>query len=345
MILLQDIACQEDAIKVARRIQEILAPAFQLDSHEISISTSIGIAFRSQDYNTPNQLLRAADTALYHAKEQGKNCYAIFDDSMHTESVRQLSLESDLRQALESQEWVVYYQPIINLETHQIEGVEALVRWQHPKLGLIPPDDFIPLAEETGLIIELDRWVLHIACKQMTEWKEQFPGSPLKTVSVNLSAKQFEKPDLITCIDKILMETGFLGQQLQLEITETVLLTHSKEMANFLIQFKERGIQVCLDDFGTGYSSLSYLHHFPINVIKLDRTFVQNLGNEEKNLAIVRMVGTLVKEINLKLIAEGIETLEQRDCLKDLGYLWGQGYWYSPPVERERLEQLLISEL
>ena len=333
VILLQDITSPGDAIYAAQRIQQLLVSAFKLGSHEIVISTSIGIALNSKDNNTPSQLLRAADTALYHAKEQGKNCYALFDDSMHTESLRRLSLESDLRQALEHQELVVYYQPIIKLDTNWLEGVEALVRWRHPKLGLVMPNEFIPLAEETGLIIELDRWVLYTACLQMAQWKEQFPTTPLKTVSVNLSPKHWAQPDLIAYLDQMLTETGLEGQQLKLEITETVLLTDPQAMTNLLIQLKERGIQICLDDFGTGYSSLSYLHRFPIDIVKLDRTFVGDLVDEKKNAAIMRTIGTLGKELNLELIAEGIETLEQRDLLKGFGYKWGQGYWYSPPVE------------
>jgi EAL domain-containing protein (putative c-di-GMP-specific phosphodiesterase class I) len=260
---------------------------------------------------------------------------------MHVDALRQLHLENDLRRAIERQELVVYYQPIVRLESHTIEGFEALVRWQHPERGLVSPLEFIPIAEETGLIVPLDQWVLRSACQQVRLWHQEFSNVPPFTISVNLSGKQFAQPDLIQQIDQILAETGLEGQYLKLEITESVLIEKAEVAAAMLVQLKARNIQVCIDDFGTGYSSLSYLHRFPIDVLKIDRSFVKNIGMNHENSAIVRTIATMAQELKLGLIAEGVETTEQMTYLKILGCQWGQGYHFSCPVDSEKMANCL----
>jgi EAL domain-containing protein (putative c-di-GMP-specific phosphodiesterase class I) len=252
-----------------------------------------------------------------------------------------MQLESDLRRAIERQEFLVYYQPIVSLESNCLQGVEALVRWQHPEQGLISPAEFIPLAEETGLITLIDRWVLREACRQLRVWQEQFRAIPPWSVSVNLSGKQFSQPNLIEEIDRILAETGLEGQYLKLEVTESVLIENAESAAAMLGKLREREIQVCIDDFGTGYSSLSYLHRFPINILKIDRSFISCLDRMGENSAIVRTIATLAQDLQVGLIAEGVETAGQMAFLKTLGCQCGQGYWLSPPLESKAMETFM----
>jgi diguanylate cyclase (GGDEF)-like protein/PAS domain S-box-containing protein len=338
VILLEDISSVDDAIQVAERIQHELMFPFILNSHEVFVSASIGITLSSEHYSQPACLLRDADSAMYCAKVCGKARHEVFNPSMHARVLKQLTLENKLRRALNSQELVVFYQPIVSLETNLLQGFEALVRWKHPEEGTICPNDFIPLAEETGLIIPLDRSVLHQACHQLRRWKEQFcPNVPL-SISVNLSGKQFARLDLIEQIDRILAETGLEGQYLKLEITESVLIENTESTAEILRQLQQRKIQVCLDDFGTGYSSLSYLHRFPINSIKIDRSFVNHIKNNNSNNVIIRAIMTMAHELGIEVIAEGIEKVEQLVFLKSLGCHYGQGYWFSPPRDSTAME-------
>ncbi len=335
VILLEELTSSESAIKVAERIHQALKKPFLLKNQELFVSASIGITLSSspQDYSEPTQLLRDADTAMYQAKERGKSCHAVFEPFMHTHAQRRLQLENDLRRAISRQELVVYYQPIVSLETNCLEGVEALVRWQHPEQGLIPPADFIPMAEETGIITALDQWVLKNACFQLRCWQEQFPVFSHLTLSVNLSGHHFSQMDFIEQIDQILASTGILGQYLKLEITESVLLSNPSSTVKILEQLRKRNIQICLDDFGTGYSSLSYLHRFPLNILKIDRSFVSNLEAKDSRMAIVRTIVTLGHELGIEVVAEGIETAQQMQFLKALGCHYGQGYYFSPPVD------------
>jgi diguanylate cyclase (GGDEF)-like protein/PAS domain S-box-containing protein len=340
VILLEDIASSEEALKVPERIQKALTSAFPLDNQEVFISTSIGITLSASHYELPEQLLRDADTAMYYAKARGKSCYEVFDTSMHARAMRQLQLESDLRRALERQEFLVYYQPIVSVERDCLDGFEALVRWQHPEQGLISPAEFVPLAEETGLITLIDLWVLREACRQLKVWHKRFPAIPPWTVGVNLSGKQFSQPDLIKEIDRILAETGLKGQYLKLEVTESVLIENAESAAAMLSKLREREIQVCLDDFGTGYSSLSYLYRFPIDTLKIDRSFVSPIGAEGKNGEIVRTIITLAHSLAIKVIAEGVETAHQLAQLKNLGCDQAQGYFFSQPVNCQLAETL-----
>lgn len=344
VILLENLQNQDQAIKVAERIHEILKKPFVIKNQELFVSVSIGITFSSSYYyKEPAQLLRDADTAMYKAKACGKSCHVVFDVSMHNYALRQLRLESDLRRAIERQELVIYYQPIFSLENNYIQGMEALVRWQHPELGFIFPTDFIPLAEETGIIIALDEWVLKHACHQLCYWRNQFPAFSHLTLNVNLSGNQFLQSDLIEKIDKILTETGLDGQNLKLEITESVLIENSESIPKMFNQLKDKKIQVCLDDFGTGYSSLSYLNRFPLNVLKIDRSFVKNLGIKDSKSAIVRAIVVMARELNIKVIAEGVETAEQINFLQSLGCLEAQGYWFSHPLDTKAMTHLLES--
>ena len=343
VILLEQIGDREEAITVVERIHDRLKPPFNIDTNEIFVSTSIGIALSSDRYNQPAQILRDADTAMYYAKARGQSCHQVFDPSMHQIALQRLHLENDLRRALQRQEFVIYYQPIICLQTRQLQGVEALVRWQHPDHGLISPTAFIPMAEETGLILALDQWILQKSCHQLQLWHEQFPAFSTLTMSVNLSGLQFSQPNLIAQIDRVLAETGIEGKSLKLEITENVLINNHEIAASICKQLRDRDIQVCLDDFGTGYSSLSYLPRFPLNILKIDRYFVRDIGIKSSTSAIIRTIATLADELGLQLIAEGIETAEQMALLQSWGYHCGQGYWFSRSINSEAMANLLIS--
>ncbi len=344
VIFLDELNSSESAVKVAERIHQSLDKPFILQNKELFVTASIGIALsRPDSISEPTQLLRDADTAMYSAKARGKSCHAVFQPSMHAYALKQLHLESELRRDIYLQELIFYYQPIVSLETSSLQGVEALVRWQHRERGLIPPKDFIPIAEETGLIVTLDQWVLKNSCRQLLCWQKQFPALDYLTLSVNLSAKQFLQGNFTQQIDQILASTGILGQDLKLEVTESVLIENPDSAAAMLRQLRNRKIQVCLDDFGTGYSSLSYLHRFPLNILKIDRSFVSSLQAKDSRSAIVRTIVTLGHELGIEVIAEGLETAEQIQFLKALGCHYGQGYYFSPPVNSKTLTNLLTS--
>ncbi|MDZ8223868.1 MULTISPECIES: EAL domain-containing protein [unclassified Nostoc] len=342
-ILLEDLNNINDVTGVVERIHEALTSAFQLSGYEVFTTVSIGIALNKGNYNLPEELLRDADIAMYRAKALGKARHEIFDSSMYRQATEQLELEMDLRRAVERQEFQVYYQPIVLLETYKIIGFEALVRWQHPQQGLIPPDNFIPLAEETGLIIPIGYWVLREACRQMHAWQIQFPIDPPLTISVNLSTKQFSQPGLIEQICQIMQETGLEGSNLKLEITESVLMENIQSATFMLLQLQEMNIQIHLDDFGIGYSSLSYLHRFASNALKIDRSFVTKIGANGENLEIVQAIITLAQSLNIDVIAEGVETVEQLALLRAMKCKHAQGYFFSKPLDSKSIETLLAS--
>ncbi len=344
VILLEQISEQQEAITVVERIHDQLKLPFRIEEHEVFVSTSIGIALSSTRYQQPAQILRDADTAMYCAKARGQSCHQVFYPSMHEMALQRLHLENDLQRALQRQELVIYYQPIISLPTGQIQGVEALVRWQHPQRGLLFPSEFIPLAEETGLLQVIDQWVLQKSCQQLQLWQEQFPALATLTLSVNLSGSQFEQPNLIAQVEGVLAQTGLEGSSLQLEMTENVLIKNHETAAAICKQLRERQIQVCLDDFGTGYSSLSYLPRFSLNILKIDRSFVQDLSRKSSTSAILRTMATLAQELGLKLIAEGIETAAQMSLLTSWGYDGGQGYWFSPPLDSRAMTTWLATQ-
>ena len=338
--ILLNIKKVSDATDAAQRIQQSLTLPFTLNGQEIFTTASIGIALSFMGYHQPEDLLRDADAAMYRAKFLGKARHQVFNKAMHTQAVELLQLETDLRRAIEHQEFVVYYQPIVLLDTGKVIGFEALVRWQHPSRGLIFPNEFIPIAEETGLIVPIGQLVLREACRQVRVWQMEF-SLPL-TISVNFSSKQFQ-PDLVEHIQGIVQDTGLDALSLKIEITENVLM--ETESLTQMFQLQALGIQLYMDDFGTGYSSLSYLHRFPINVLKIDRSFVSTIAGTARgeNSAIAGTIIKLADNLGIDAIAEGIETAEQLHQLKTLGCKYGQGYFFSKPVDSKTAETLLLS--
>jgi diguanylate cyclase (GGDEF)-like protein/PAS domain S-box-containing protein len=343
-ILLENLQDGRGAIKIAERLQKALVHPFDLDGTEVFASVSIGIANNTIHYDHPQDLLRDADTAMYHAKFLGKSRYQIFDTSMHTRAVALLQLETDLRRAIERQEFRLHYQPIVSLRTHKIVGFEALIRWHHPERGLISPIEFIPIAEETGLIIPIDLWVLREACHQMRRWQIQIPQAAAFSISVNISGKQFSQADLIGQVKNILQETGLDARQIKLEITESVLVANAEAAIDMLQQLQALGIQLSMDDFGTGYSSLSYLHHFPIDTLKIDRSFTKSIGTNPKKLGIIKTVVALAQNLGMDVVAEGVETIEQVSQLKALRCESAQGFFFSKAVDSKTAQTLITAE-
>jgi diguanylate cyclase (GGDEF)-like protein/PAS domain S-box-containing protein len=320
-----------DAVRAAEQIAHALQAPFVLDEQEVFVSASIGIVLGNDGKEQAERLLRNADLAMYRAKTNGKSCYAVFEQSMTLEASTRLQLESDLRRALERDEFRMYYQPIAQLDTGVIDEVEALVRWEHPRRGLVPPADFIPVAEETGLILPLGRWVLRQACQQMRTWQNSADPNLPRIVSVNLSARQFGSPQLVADVAQVLRDTGLDPSSLKLEITESVMMQDVETTSAILHQLKQLGVKLAIDDFGTGYSSLAYLQRFPIDVLKIDRSFVRPLGNNPEDDAIVRTIITLAKTLNMVVTGEGIETTTQLQQLRALGCDLGQGYYIARP--------------
>jgi diguanylate cyclase (GGDEF)-like protein len=339
-ILLDGLEDFGHAVHVAERVQNELMQPFNLKGHEVYTTASIGIALSTTGYDHPENILRDADIAMYRAKDNGKARYELFDTVMHTRAVALLKLENDLRRAIERQEFRVFYQPIISLQTDQIAGFEALVRWEHPERGFVSPDEFIPLSEETGLIMEIGHWVLHEACRQMRQWQSSLQR-PLM-LSVNLSGKQFIQPNLIGQIKNILEETDFDPRWLRLEITESVVMENAEAATSMLLQLRELGAHLSIDDFGTGYSSLSYLHRFPVTTLKIDRSFIGRMGEGDENSEIVRTIMTLANNLGMEVVAEGVETEEQLAQLRALKCEYGQGYLFSRPVKAEAAEMLIL---
>jgi diguanylate cyclase (GGDEF)-like protein len=341
VILLDEIKGINDAVRATERILAKLNLPLMIEGREIYITTSIGIVFGSKDYLEAAHILRDADIAMYRAKHEGKARYEIFDPEMHKEAIKRLHLENDLRQGLEREEFILYYQPIIELATNQLVGFEALVRWQHPTAGLKSPVEFIAVAEETGLITSLDYWVLRTACQQLAGWQTMFPNISTLKISVNLSAQDLRRYDLLEVVDCVLAETKLSPKCLTLEITESMLIEDVKATINLLRQFKKRGLEISIDDFGTGYSSLSYLHRLPVDNLKVDRSFVNQMQETRRNYQIVETIATLSNHLELNTIAEGIETVEQLELLQKLGYKFGQGYLFYKPLSQDEAEALL----
>ena len=336
-ILLDNVRDVCEAIQIADRLQEQISKPMSLDKQVVFTTASIGIAMGSPDYKRPEELLRDADTAMYRAKNNGKARHEVFNKSMHAGIMAQLQLETDLRKGVENLEFKLLYQPIVELDSGRITGFEALVRWMHPALGMVGPNEFIPLAEETGLIVPIGNWVLREACTQARVWQEDF-ASPLH-VHVNLSCKQLLHLDLPAQVSAILFATGLDPHCLKLEITESVIMNHFRSTISTLEVLNSLGIGLLIDDFGTGYSSLSYLHRLPFNTLKIDRAFVQQM--DSKNTAILRAIIRLAGELGMDLVAEGIEESEQAARIRSLGCTLGQGYAYGKPMEASAATQLL----
>lgn len=341
-ILLDGIKDYGDAQRVAERVQEVLEQPFSVAGRELFVTASVGIKYSGDD-EQPEDILRDADTAMYSAKALGKAQYQVFNARMHMHALTLLQIESDLRRAIEREEFQVNYQPIVSLESGRIRGFEALVRWRHPERGLISPSDFIPIAEETGLVIQIDHWVLKQACSQMRRWQEALPVTRGMKISVNLSCKQFMQPTIVEQVLEILQETGLDAGSLKLEITESVMMERGDYAMSVLEQLSKAGIELSLDDFGTGYSSLSYIHRFPVTALKIDQSFIKRLGGEQ-NGEIVRAVVALARNLGLEVVAEGIETVAQLAQLKALGCEQGQGHYFSEAVGEESATEMIQKE-
>ncbi|OLP17352.1 hypothetical protein BST81_16245 [Leptolyngbya sp. 'hensonii'] len=347
-ILLTDIRYTEDATIVAERIQQELSQSFDLDGNEVFSSVSIGIAINRGDsidrlYDSPEDLLRDADIAMYHAKTSGRARHQVFTTSMYLRAVELLELESDLRRAVERQEFCIHYQPIVALDTGRISGFEALVRWYRPKRGLVFPADFIAVAEETGIITAIGEWVLHTACHQLWAWQQRFPTYPPLTISVNLSARQLTQSNLVSRIHQILEETKILPGSLKLEITESTIMKNPEATASLLEKLRQHNIQLCIDDFGTGYSSLSHLRRFPINTLKIDRSFITTMHGDEENLEIVKTIVHLAHSLGIYITAEGVERNEHLHQLWALQCEYAQGLFFSEALDSEAATALIAS--
>ncbi len=343
VILLDGIKARVEASLVAERLQEALVPPFTLDGQEVFSSVSIGIAFNELEYDAPDHLLRDADAAMYHAKAAGKARHEVFNKQMHAEAVSRLQLGTELRRAIENDELVVQYQPIINLRTGRIGGFEALVRWNHPKRGMISPLEFIGRAEETGLVVQLGEQVLRQACHQIRAWHDEFPREAPLAISVNVSKRQVAEPDLVKTVKEILQSAGVDGRCLKLEITESVIMANPDSITEVLGQLRELGVQIHMDDFGTGYSSLSYLHRFPIDVLKIDREFVSTMGSNKDYASVVQTVVVLAHNLNMEVIVEGVESREQLAQLVALDCDHAQGFYFAEPLDADDARELLAS--
>jgi diguanylate cyclase (GGDEF)-like protein/PAS domain S-box-containing protein len=344
-VLLDDIKDPSDAKRAADRMMKALVPPFILGGKEVFTSVSIGIALSNSAYEQPEDILRDADTAMYRAKSQGKARYEVFDADMRASVMARLQLETDLRHALDRGEFKNFYQPIVALVSGEIAGFEALLRWQHPSRGLLGPIEFIPVAEETGLIRELGWWNLREACRQISEWRAGVAAHSHLTMSVNLSAKQFLQPNLVEDIRKLLVELDLPPKALKLEITESTVMADPSAAVEMLQQIKSLGIHLAIDDFGTGYSSLSYLHRFPLDTLKIDRSFISGMGDDGEGMEIARTILPMANNLRLDVVAEGVETIQQVALLKKLHCKYGQGYYFSRPLSAEGTTALLAEDL
>ena len=340
VILLSELNGIDDAIAVAERIQASLQTPFYLDGFEVYTTVSIGIAIGSPNYDDPEHILRDADTAMYEAKAQGRARHVLFDGEMHARAVRLLNLQMDLRRAVVRNEFFIEYQPVVALDNRRVVGFEALVRWHHPERGILMPAEFIAEAENIGLIIQIDRFVLNEACRQIRNWQVKSGDFTLR-MSVNLSSKQFAHENLLSEIRSALRVNDLTGRTLKLEITETVLMEHSETTAATIARLGELGVELYIDDFGTGYSSLSYLTRFPLKLLKVDRSFVSQISSDPRSAVIARTVVTLAHNLGIGALAEGIENEEQLARLRALGCEFGQGYWFSRAVNPELAQSFI----
>lgn len=342
-ILLENVSDIQMVTSIAEGILNSLSQHFNISRYQVFVNVSIGINWGNTNYEKPEYLLRDADTAMYRAKALGRGRFHVFDPKMHREAIQILELENDLRRAVKKQEFIVYYQPIISLNTGKITGFEALVRWQHPVKGLILPTEFIPVAEETGLIHDIDTWVLKTACNQLHIWQNH-PAVPKPLyISVNLSAKLFLQPNFLAQIDQIIYETKVNPAFLELEITESVFMENNVDVKTTLQELKERNIKLTMDDFGTGYSSLSYLHNFPLNTLKIDKSFLTLMQNNHENMGLVPAMIGIAHSMGMKAIAEGVETCEQLSQLRDLNCNFAQGNLFSIPMEPQLMLDLILA--
>jgi diguanylate cyclase (GGDEF)-like protein len=344
-ILLEEARDPSSAMRVAEKIKGQLSLPFNVKGHEVFTSASIGIAMSSTGYERSEDLMRDADTAMYRAKARGKARYELFDKGMHSRAVALLQLETDLRRAVERGEFEIHYQPIVTLATGKLAGFEALARWHHPDGSLVSPKDFIPIAEEIALVIPIDRWVLHEACRQLRIWQDRYPSDPPLTVNVNLSGKHFAKPDLVPHIEQVLKDTRVDPPTLKLEITESVVMENVDSASSILTRLKALDVRLNVDDFGTGHSSLASLHRYPFDTLKIDRSFVTNMEGNTENAEIVRTILSLGRNLGMSVVAEGVENEQQLALLRELGCTYGQGFFFSKPLGKEEADALIKSDI
>ena len=344
-ILLDDVRSEADATGVAERIHEEVAAPLKVRDSEVFTSVSVGIALSSAGYECPEDMLRDADTAMYRAKMGGRARHQVFTGEMHQRAVSSLRLETDLRRAVERREIVPFYQPVVELDTGTVIGFEALARWRHPSRGMLPPDLFIPVAEETGLVVELGEWMLAEACRQAREWQRRYPRWSKLGISVNVSGRQLSQPGLAAAVERALDATGLDPACLTLEITETALMHNLTVGASVVQRLAAMSVGLHLDDFGTGYSSLAYLHSFPVQALKVDRSFVNRMDREPHEAAIVKAIVSLAHDLGIEVVAEGVETRAQVAALCALRCGWGQGFLFAEPLPADQAERLLTSGL
>jgi diguanylate cyclase (GGDEF)-like protein len=342
-ILLERIIDVRDAAMVAERVQEALHVPFAVGGYSHASSASIGVALSTGATEQPEYVLRSADLAMYRAKNSGRGRYEMFDRAMHAEALTRLQIETDLRYAFDRNEFFLHYQPIISLKTGQIVGAEALVRWHHSDRGIVSPATFVPVAEDTGLIVPLGRWVLREACRQAREWRSAAGDRQSFSISVNLSVREFAQPDLVKTVASILEETGLPAQALRIEITESAIIGQKHPAIETVEQLRALGVAIHLDDFGTGYSALSYLHRLPLDAVKVDRAFIASIDHEERPLHVVRAIISLAHAIGLEVVAEGVANERQLELLREMGCDLAQGFIFSRPCHTHELETLLTS--
>jgi len=340
-ILLPQISSLHEATALAKSIQAAMHSPFNFPGREVFTSASVGITTSDAGYSSSEEVLRDADTAMYRAKAAGRARYQVFDKAMHDVAISRLNIENDLRRALDHDELIVHYQPIVSLEDRKITGFEALLRWNHPKRGLVPPEEFIKVAEETGLIVPIGSWVLHEASRQMKHWLVRCPAYTNLTMSVNLSPKQLMDPELLTELDYTLRTTGLDPERLCLEITETMILENSEMMSPALSAIRERGVKLHMDDFGTGYSSLACLLRYPINAVKIDRSFISNFERHRDYAAVVHATVALAHNLGSEVVAEGVETAEQVAMLQAMDCDFAQGFYFYKARTPAEIESLL----
>ncbi|MEO8900282.1 MAG: EAL domain-containing protein [Polyangiaceae bacterium] len=339
--LIEDVQSEVDATRIAAKINQELSEPFYLGGAEVFATVSIGIALSSSHYKQPEDMLRDADTAMYRAKSDGRSRHQVFDFAMHERAMSLLRLEADLRHAIERQELVVFYQPVVDMTTQTLHGFEALVRWQHPTQGLLTPDVFVPIAEETGMICAIGNWVMMECCRQMRVWQDRYPRTPPLHISVNVSTRQLSEADVPAQVLAILTETGLAPCSLSLEITESALMQNLAASAKVLQRLHDMALTIHIDDFGTGYSSLSYLQNLPIDALKVDRSFVSRLQDGPTQIEIVRAIVSLAQNLGMGVIAEGVETAAQANALQALNCKHAQGFLFSRPVPAAQAEQLI----
>jgi diguanylate cyclase (GGDEF)-like protein/PAS domain S-box-containing protein len=341
-VILVENASQKRQVKpIAERILRELQNPMVIDGQEIYISASIGIVFGANGYEKAEELIRDADLAMYRAKMKGKGRFEWFESQMHDGMLSRFQLEMDLPRAIERQEFLLHYQPIVDLDNETIVGFESLIRWQHPTRGFIPPNEFIPIAEETGIILSIGKWVLRESCRQMAQWQKLFPLADNLIISVNLSGAQLEQTDLTWQVQQILAESGLRPNCLKLEITESVIMKNAEQAIETAQKLRKMGVRISIDDFGTGYSSLSYLHRFPIETLKVDRSFINRIGVGDENEAIVQTIISLAENLGIDVVAEGIEKSEQLDFLRKIHCHYGQGFYYSRPIDTDSAGKIL----